>query len=317
MEFAETEDFEIVQALKIKKNYSQDRCIYCFALDPDNLEHWRYFFENGFVKLQNENLSIFNSAAEVQQTSTQPSGKTDSLDSSIKDEADSSHSFLPTLSHEQCLKRYGTGVCWGFQRQTCENERCIKWHKCSCCYSLDHGSEACPIIRFGKLGPTKKREKINNKNNFKVDESLTPLELAEMLGAIADAKRKGRNAVDKSKRRRKKGNPPKKGHCFDFQKGMCVKGKNCAFKHSCISCDSYDHGRMMCRNVWFQTGRPSKRKRKRKRKRNRLRNKDSFQTVEVKRKARKKSSIGTNPLTKSAIRSSSVCVKREGMQKFP
>merc|ERR1719204_939716 len=62
MEFAETEDFEIVQALKIKKNYSQDRCIWCFALDPDNLEHWRYFFENGFVKLQNDNLSIFNSA---------------------------------------------------------------------------------------------------------------------------------------------------------------------------------------------------------------------------------------------------------------
>jgi len=321
MEFSETEDFEIVQALKIKNDCSQDRCIWCFAVDPDNLEHWRYFFENSFVKLQNDNLYIFNGAAEVpeqEKNPSKPSVKTDSLESSIKDEAASSHSFLSSLSQAQCIKRYGKGVCWGFQRQVCKNQLCILPHRCSCCNSEDHGFEACPIIRSSMAKFEPKIEKLNNKKKIIVDESLTPLELAEMLGAVDNdgTELKGRNALDKSnRRRRQKG----KGLCFAFQRGTCVRGKNCMFKHR-LRRDSWDHGRLMCRSVQFQTKRLlklNKRKRYRKRKQERLRNKYSFQPGEVKRKARKKSSIGTNPLIKSAIRPSSVCVKREGMQKLP
>jgi len=39
---------------------------------------------------------------------------------------------------------------------------------------------------------------------------------------------------------------PKKGLCFDFNRGTCTRGDKCIFRHECAICGSKDHGQDKC-----------------------------------------------------------------------
>jgi len=217
--FSKTEDFEIVSATRVtKEDFSQDRHFWCFALDPSNVDHWRYFFEGGFIKLKTGTLSIFNIGAKVKQTNNrslpQPPILPKSVEKSTRVEDASNRSrksrgSKPLPDTEECVQLYGKGTCFEFQKAMCFRGNCKYRHNCANCLSAKHGAEsaACPknirkaaikrgvgngirakpgVNRKDLVEPMIKKNPMNNKKNSVVDEGLTSLELAEMIAAVGN-----------------------------------------------------------------------------------------------------------------------------------
>jgi len=312
-DFATTGDFEVVNATRVTKDdFSQHRHLWCFAFDPSNVEHWRYFFDGGFIRIKKDTLSIFNFGPKAQdqknRSPPQPTIVRPPGEKSIGVEVASNRSrqsrgsnVLPDV--EECVKLYGKGTCFEFQKALCFRKECMYRHFCAHCRSTKHGADACPINRRkASVNPSNgtrtlaeaavdrkaiskpliRKDQVNNKKKSIVDESLTSLELAEMIAAVGDdavwdgqrdSQGSGKSITSPSNGKRP--NPVSyerqqtsgqsnarsvrslsanarsvrslsyvKGYCYKFQEGQCDKRNSCPFKHQCTWCHGSHRGHL-------------------------------------------------------------------------
>jgi len=304
-DFATTGDFEVVNATRVtKEDFSQHRHLWCFAFDPSNVEHWRYFFDGGFIKIKKDILSIFNFGTKAQNKNNrslpQPTILKTSEEKSMGVEDASNRSRQSRgsdvlLDVEECVKLYGKGTCFEFQKAMCFRKECMYRHFCANCRSTKHGADACPIKRKASVNPSNstraraepavdrktlmkpfiRKDQVNNKKKSLDDESLTSLELAEMIAAVGDdtvwdgqrdsqgpaksitSPSNGKRPVPVSYRRQQtigKSNARSvrslsyvKGYCYKFQVGKCDKRSSCPFKHQCTWCHGSHRGHLCSR----------------------------------------------------------------------
>jgi len=211
-DFATTEDFEVVSATRVTiEDFSQRRHLWCFALDPSNIEHWRYFFEGGFIKIKKDTLSIFRVATKAQDRNNrslpQPpiTRKPEEKSTAVEDASNRSRQSLVSNDRpdsEECVKLWGKGTCFDFQHGLCVHKACKYRHICGNCKSKEHGADSCP----------------NKRRKSRVSKLPDPEECVRLYG---------------------------KGTCYEFQKALCFRTE-CKYQHICANCRSSDHGADAC-----------------------------------------------------------------------
>jgi len=126
------------------------------------------------------------------------------------------------------FKKYGTGICWSFQRGNCRRKSCFFPHSCALCSSPRHGAKMCP----------KNKKYLKN-----VGKQKAAVVKPSPTVKVVEADEKGGN----NNRKKRKLNSSGAGEpiCWKYQKGTCQIA-NCGWPHLCQFCNKAGHGAWKC-----------------------------------------------------------------------
>lgn len=129
-------------------------------------------------------------------------------------------------SQEEAVEKYGSGVCWSFQRGNCRRKSCFFPHSCAFCSSTLHGANRCP----------------KNKNNSKnVGKQKAAVKVCPVAKVVKVDEKGGNNRKKRKLASGGIGEPL----CQEYQNGMCPNPK-CVMPHVCQMCRKAGHGAYKC-----------------------------------------------------------------------